>query len=74
MRYHAPSIIHRNVQLLRLLEEAFADVESHYMGLVAQQGHAYQRRLDVILYTLGALGEIKAMSGVLALVGVIGGH
>ena len=43
LTYGNTSELCRNSQLLDLLENAFADIENHYMSLVEQQGRAYQK-------------------------------
>lgn len=43
----------QNDELLSLLEEAFADIETHYSGLVMHQGRAYQRGFQKLISYLG---------------------
>jgi len=35
--------VHRNEDLLSLMEEGFPEAENHYNGLVVRQGKEYQR-------------------------------
>lgn len=55
----------QNDQMLNLLEEAFADIENHYSGLVMQQGRAYHRGFQKLINYLGqeALGLSQYSSG-----------